>query len=185
MLNQNLVKLIKEHALQYGDFKLSSGACSSYFIDMSKLTNQSEGLDVITSEILMRLGRVGTDLDAIGGPALGAAPLIGGTLINYRRDSFGVAKNLRGFLVRKEPKDGHWIEGNLQINDKVLILEDVVTTGNQTLKAIQKTEEFGAKVVGVMAVVDRLSGAKELLKQWNYQSLLTIDDILKPCQTTC
>ena len=179
-MHNKLIELIQEHALQYGEFKLSSGATSPYFIDMSKLTNHAEGLDLITAEIVRHLGRVGTDVDAIGGPAMGAAPLIGGTLINHRRDNYGLAMSLRGFLVRKEAKDGEFIEGNLKIGDRILVVEDVVTTGRQTKTAIERIEAAGGKVVKTIAVVDRLAGAAELLERWNFTSLVTINQLLPP-----
>jgi orotate phosphoribosyltransferase len=169
-----LTQLIKENALRFGEFELSSGAQSSYFLDMSKITNLAEGLDVITLEIARSLPH---SVDTIGGPALGAASLVSGVILNHRRLHYGMTKSLRGFLVRKEPKNGEFIEGFLQPRDNVVIVEDVVTTGKQTLRAIEKAEEKGAKVVGVYAVVDRLAGAADLLERYNFKSLLTIEDL--------
>jgi orotate phosphoribosyltransferase len=165
--------MVKEHALLFGDFKLSSGQQSSYFIDMSKLTNHGEGLDIIT----LHLARWVDDADAVGGPVLGAAPLVGGTLLAHRRQHYNLARPLRGFLVRKEPKDGEMIEGYLKPGDKVLMVEDVVTTGGQLMRAIRHVEGTGAQVVKAVAVLDRLGGAQELLKDYNFESLLTIEDL--------
>ena len=171
-----LTELVKEHALKFGEFKLSSGAMSNYFIDMSKVTGHGEGLDIITFEIARLLSY---DIDAVGGPLVGAAPLVSGTILAHRKLHFGLAKPLRGFYVRKEPKDGEYIEGYLKPGDKTIIVEDVVTTGNQTLRAIGQAEAAGAQVVGVIAVLDRLAGAKEMFGKtvWNFQSLLTIEDL--------
>ena len=88
---------------------------------------------------------------------------------------------MRGFLVRKEPKDGQYIEGDLRSGDKVLVVEDVVTTGKQVRTAIERIVEVGAEVVGIIAVVDRLAGASEALKDWPYKALVTIEDLgIKP-----
>ena len=174
-MNENLRKLaelIAIYAVEYGDFELSSGLKSSYFIDMSKVTLWSTGLSLIAEQIWGRIRQYGPFIDAIGGPSLGADPIVGAVL-----HSSMVGDPVRGFLVRKIPKNESYIEGLLQTNDKVFIVEDVVTTGNQTMNAIKRVEEVGAKVIGVIAVVDRLSGAKERLKDYNFQSLLTISDL--------
>lgn len=182
-MKTTLVNLVKELAVQYGEFRLSSGAISSYFIDMSKVTHHSSGLEVISKEILHALcGPPFLDHfpDAIGGPVLGAAPIVGGVLARYRQLSLKrplFKPVMRGFLVRKEPKDGQYIEGDLRSGDNVLIVEDVVTTGKQTKKAIDQVLAVGAKVVGVIAVVDRLAGAAELLKDWPYNALVTVEDL--------
>ncbi len=177
-----LEELVKEHALKFGDFDLSGGAKSHYFIDMSKITNHSEGLDIICSEIVRSIA-----FDSVGGPMLGAAPLVGGILVAHSRLYYGLSKAVRGFLVRKEPKvrvesnstarSIELIEGDLRPGDKVLVVEDVVTTGGQTLRAIHHIESAGGNVVGVVAVVDRLAGAKELLAKYNFRSILTIRDL--------
>lgn len=185
--NHTLIELVKQYALKYGDFKLSSGARSHYFIDMSKAVNRSECLDLILTtiygyldyEVRWRSPRTKTQewpCNAVGGPVLGAAPLVGGMLATHARRYYGQGL-LRGFLVRKEPKNGELIEGALCPGDNVLILEDVVTTGKQTKRAIEVVEEFGAKVRAVIAVVDRLAGAKELLAPWNFHSMMTIHDL--------
>jgi orotate phosphoribosyltransferase len=173
MQHDKLTNLVKEFALSFGDFTLSSGAKSPYFVDMSKVTNHGEGLDVITLEFSRMIG----DADAIGGPVLGAAPLVAGTILAHRRDHFGMAKPLRGFLVRKEPKDGEYIEGFLKKGDKVVVVEDVVTTGTQTFNAIKHVEAAGGRVVGVLAVLDRLAGAKGKLADYHFRALLTIEDL--------
>ena len=88
-----------------------------------------------------------------------------------------MAKALRGFLVRKEPKNGEYIEGFLKKGDKVVIVEDVVTTGTQVLNAIKHVEAAGGRVAGVLAVLDRLAGAKDKLADYHFRSLLTIEDL--------
>lgn len=173
MSHSKLAEMVKEHALFFGDFTLSSGQKSNYFIDLSKLTNHGEGLDIIT----LHLARWADGVDSVGGPVLGAAPLVGGTLLAHRRQHYNLARPLRGFLVRKEPKDGEMIEGFLKEGDKVLMVEDVVTTGSQLMRAIKHVEGCGAQVVKAVTVLDRLGGAAELLKDYEFESLLTIEDL--------
>lgn len=176
MGHYKLAQLVKEHALKFGDFPLSSGGRSHYFVDMSKVTNHAEGLEIVAFEIARKLHH---EVDAIGGPVLGAAPLVSSVVLAHRLLHHGMAKPLRGFLVRKEPKNGEYIEGYLKPGDKTIIVEDVVTTGNQTLRAIGQAEKNGAVVIGVISVLDRMAGAVEMFGKtpWPYDSLLTIEDL--------
>lgn len=176
MKNSKLIDLVKEHAVKHGKFKLSSGQESDYFIDMSLVTNRSDALDIITFQIMLYLEEKKLKIDAVGGPVLGCAPLIGGMLLTYARFYYGQGL-LRGFLIRKEAKNEKLIEGDLREGDKVLILEDVVTTGLQVKRTCDIVESMGAKVCGIIAVVDRLAGAAELLSKWNYKSMMTIEDL--------
>jgi orotate phosphoribosyltransferase len=118
-------------------------------------------------------------------PRAGWAPLVGGMLVAHARQYYGQGL-LRGFLVRKAPKDenrawavdpGELIEGALCRGDNVLILEDVVTTGRQTKRACEVVEAFGAKVRGVIAVVDRQAVAAELLAPYNFRAMMTATDL--------
>lgn len=168
--------LVKEEAVKYGDFTLSSGIKSHYFVDMSKVTNCSGSLDAILQRIIYHIDEgIGWRCDAVGGPVLGAAPLIGGLLAAHYR-YFGSESSLRGFLVRKEEKDGTFIEGNLKPGDNVLIIEDVVTTGTQTKRAVEIVEANGGIVKGIIAILDRMGGAKELLGE-RFSSMMTIEDL--------
>jgi orotate phosphoribosyltransferase len=173
MKNASLIKFVKEHGIVYGERILSSGIKSNYFIDLSKITYHGEALDMITADILLH----GINCHSIGGPELGAAPLVGGLLIAQRRFTYSEAAPLRGFMVRKEPKYGSYIEGDLRAGDRVLMVEDVVTTGKQLKKAIQHVEDAGARVAGVIAIVDRLSGAAETLAGYDFKSLMTVEDL--------
>lgn len=193
--NDKLIEMVKEHSVTYGDFNLSSGLKSNYFVDLSKVLNRSDGLDVICESIFHFVkSELKLNIDAIGGPALGVSPLIGGTLIVFNRNFYGQAL-LNGFLVRKEDKKTKgqfnslfsqdyyqrslpegFIEGNLKKKDKVLMVEDVVTTGEQLFKACKIVEMIGAEVVCIISVLDRLNGAKEKLGD-KYHSMLTIEDL--------
>lgn len=174
--NATLIEMVKEHAVKHGKFPLSSGEVSDYFIDLSKITNRSDGLDIITQTILHWFEyEAGWCCHAVGGPTLGAAPLVGGLMMAYHRNHYGIGM-MTGFLVRKEPKNGELIEGVVNPGDNVLIVEDVVTTGKQVQRTVEIVESFGGNVKGIIAVVDRLQGAKELLGD-RFRSMMTIQDL--------
>jgi len=142
---KKLIDLVKEKAVGFGDFTLSSGMKSNYFIDMSKVTNCSYSLGLIVQNLLNYINDIDCQFDSVGGPVLGAAPLIGGLLFANHQANI----ELRGFMVRKEKKNGTFIEGNLLPGDNVLIVEDVVTTGTQTKRAVEIVEANGGIVKGI------------------------------------
>ncbi len=119
----------------------------------------------------------GVDFQAIGGMSIGADPVIGGVLAA----AGARGRELVGFLVRKEPK-GHgtqrYVEGPVQPGMKVVIVDDVVTTGGSSLLAIDRIQEFGCEVVQVVVIVDRMEGgaADFAARGLNLKSLLTIED---------
>jgi orotate phosphoribosyltransferase len=170
MLKNKLISLAENLALQHGNFTLKSGKKSNYFIDCSKLVLNPQGLRCVSLYIAQILRKI--DYTAIGGPVVGVDPIVG-CLVSYC--------NIRGFLVRSENKehgDEGRIVGTLKTGDQCVMLEDTITTGQTLLSAIKVVEEFGAKVVKTIAVVDRLEGAKDLLSDYNYESLLTIEDLV-------
>lgn len=169
-MNKELVELVKKYAVKYGEFTLSSGKKSNYFIDMSKVTNRSDGLRLIMLSLMQSFLGGSPNIQAVGGPVLGAAPIVGG-LVALSKDPL-----LNGFLVRKEEKNGEIIEGVLNPGDNVIVVEDVVTTGAQVKRAVDIIEAKGGVVRLIIAVLDRLEGAKELLGD-RFCSLMTIDDL--------
>jgi orotate phosphoribosyltransferase len=168
-----LMDLVRKLALQLGDFTLASGKKSKYYLDCRKVTLDSAGANLIADGML---GLMGADLpDAVGGMAIGADPITAAIITVAGRSG----KSLRGFIVRKEAKQhgtGRDVEGPVQRGDRVIVVEDVVTTGGSSLAAIEKAEAFGLKVTGVMAIIDRLEGGGETLAARGYrlQTLLTI-----------
>jgi orotate phosphoribosyltransferase len=124
------------------------------------------------------LGLMGDKLpDAVGGMAIGADPITAAIITLAGREG----KSLKGFIVRKEAKQhgtGREVEGPVQRGDAAYIVEDVVTTGGSSLAAIEKAEAFGLKILGVLAVIDRLEGGQETLAARGYslKTLLTIRD---------
>lgn len=172
-----LAELIKEHALKLGDFTLASGQKSTYFIDGKLVTLQSEGAYCLARCILDMIA--GRDVEAVGGMSLGADPIAGAVAAVAGAEGIP----LLAFLVRKEHKDHgtrKQVEGPLPEGAKVIMLEDVVTTGGSTLDAIVAMErEKNAQILGVIAMVDRLQGAKENLaaKGYELQSVFTIAEL--------
>jgi orotate phosphoribosyltransferase len=170
-----LMDLVRKLALQLGDFTLASGKKSKYYLDCRKVTLDSAGANLIADGMLELLG---ADLpDAVGGMAIGADPITAAIITVAGRSG----KSLRGFIVRKEAKQhgtGRDVEGPVQPGDRVIVVEDVVTTGGSSLAAIDKAEAFGLKVLGVLAIIDRLEGGRETLSARGYslQTLLTIRD---------
>jgi orotate phosphoribosyltransferase len=170
-----LMELVRKLALQVGQFKLASGKMSSYYLDCRKVTLDSAGANLIADGMLELLG---SDLpDAVGGMAIGADPITAAIITVAGRTE----KKLKGFIVRKEAKQhgtGRDVEGPVTAGESVVIVEDVVTTGGSSLAAIEKVAAHGLKVRGVLAIIDRLEGGREMLAARGYslQTLLTIRD---------
>jgi len=171
-----LMDLVRERALKFGDFTLASGKKSSYYLDGKQVTLDPHGSKLIAEGILDLLAEADMP-DAIGGMSIGADPITSAVVtMSAVRDT-----PLLGFMVRKEAK-GHgtnqYIEGPVRPGQKVVIVEDVVTTGGSSLLAIERAEAFGLKVEGVIAIVDRLEGGREAFAQRGYplRTLLTIRD---------
>lgn len=173
-LRQELQTYVLEHSLQFGDFTLTSGRKSDYYIDGKQTTLRSRGAYLVARLILEELQ--GTEVDAIGGPTLGADPVIGAVMALAALEDIP----LIGFIVRKEAK-GHGtqrlIEGPLQAGMRVAVFDDTVTTGGSLKHAIDQVEAAQCIVVKVLAVVDRQEGAQQNFAQWGYPfyALFTID----------
>ena len=171
-----LVALIRQKALKFGQFTLVSGKKATYYLDGKQVTLDPTGARLV-AEGLLDLLTAGEMPSAVGGMSIGADPITAAvvTMSSVRNTP------LVGFMVRKESK-GHgtnqFIEGPVKSGDSVVIVEDVVTTGGSSLKAIERAEAFGLKIVGVMAVIDRMEGGSEAFTQRGYRfsSLLTIHD---------
>lgn len=170
-----LIKVFQERALKFGDFTLVSGKKSSYYLDGKQVMLHAQGLRLVSEGLLDLLSDV--DFQAIGGMSIGADPIIGGVLTVAAEQN----RELIGVMVRKEAK-GHgtqkFIEGPLQPGMKVVVVDDVVTTGGSSLLAVERIQEFGAEVVEVVGIVDRMQGGAENFAKNNlpFRSLLSIRD---------
>jgi len=161
--------------LQFGDFTLASGKKASFYLDCRKVTLDARGAQLIGEGMLELLGDDMPPL--VGGMAIGADPITASilTLAGIREQP------LRGVIVRKESKDhgtGRFVEGPFESGEELVIVEDVVTTGGSSLKAIERCEAVGLKVKRVLAIVDRLSSGREAFAERGYEltTLFTIKD---------
>ena len=173
---QALIDLIKAQALEFGDFTLASGKKATFYLDCRKVTLDSRGANLIGAGMLELMQ---DDYpDAVGGMAIGADPITGAVITLAGQG----ARPLRGFIVRKEAKThgkGQAVEGPVRAGDRVVIVEDVVTTGGSALKAIEQVREVGLIPIAALAIVDRQAGGAEAFAQVGVplRSLLTLSDL--------
>jgi orotate phosphoribosyltransferase len=171
-----LIALVRHKSLKFGDFTLVSGKKAKYYLDGKQVTLDPNGSKLIAEGILDLLAE-GEMPDAVGGMSIGADPITSAVVTMSAVRGTPVT----GFMVRKEPK-GHgtnqYIEGPVEPGQKVVIVEDVVTTGGSSLTAIERVEAFGLKVTGVIAIIDRMEGGSEAFAKAGYElrSLLAITD---------
>ncbi|MGA3174662.1 MAG: orotate phosphoribosyltransferase [Syntrophorhabdales bacterium] len=177
--HKRLLRLLKDLSYEEGDFLLASGKRSNFYIDCKETTLNPEGMYLVGHLMYQQVLKV-PGIEAVGGVSVGGDPLVCSTVVA----SYALRAPIPGFFIRKEPK-GHgtnrWIEGgkNLKKGMSVLILEDVITTGGSSLRAIEATEKEGLNVKGVLALLDRLEGGREAIKNRGYlfESIFTLDDI--------
>ena len=176
---ERLLELLRTHAFQEREVVLSSGRTSNFYIDCKQVSLDAEGALLIGELFHAVIDAVAADAVAVGGLTLGAAPLATATSIV----SFPRGRPRAAFLVRKEPK-GHgtnqWLESTrLPPGAPVVVVEDVVTTGAATLKAIERARLAGLKVVHAVGLVDRLEGGREAVtKEVPLTTLFTRRDFL-------
>ncbi len=171
-----LKELLRSKSLMFGDFVLVSGQKSKFYFDSKKTTLRPEGAYLVAAEILDLLQREGIRADAIGGMTLGADPIV----CPVAALSHGTDWPLRAFIVRKEAKEhgtGRQIEGDLEEKSDVVVVDDVVTTGGSTLRAIEAVQQAGHNIVAVIALVDREQGGTEKLSRWPFYPLFRKDEI--------
>lgn len=173
---KQLLQIFFQRAFQRGNFVLASGAISSYYIDSKKALFNSQAIDLLGT-VMFEVAKA-LRPNAIGGLEVGAIPLTAAVLGKFHQSGI----SLEGFFVRKKVKDHgskQRIEGQVKAGDRVVILDDVLTTGGSAMEAFDEVEKAGATVAGVICIVDRLQGAKELFqKKCPFHSIFTIDDFL-------
>ncbi len=161
--HDRLVAILAERSARRGQFTLASGRQSTLYIDARLTTMSPDGLALIGPTALAVLDAAGWDPDAVGGLTLGADPV--SYAIAYASALAG--RPMRAFTVRKEAKShgaGRVVEGPFREGDRVVIVEDVITTGGSALRAVESVRAAGGIIVGVLALVDREEGGRETIE---------------------
>ncbi|MGC8811270.1 MAG: orotate phosphoribosyltransferase [bacterium] len=180
-LRKKLLALLKEKAYRKGKVILTSGKESDFYIDCRPVTLHPEGGYLVGKLFYNLIKSAPEKIQGVGGLTMGADPIATAiSLISYMEGD-----PVNAFIIRKEPKQhgrSLWIEGidNLNEGSRVAIVEDVVTTGGSTIKAIEKAMEEKLQVVKVLAIVDRNEGGRENIKKYGFEleSLFTREDFL-------
>lgn len=174
-----LVRLLSQRSLRRGRFTLASGRESSHYVDARLTTMSPEGLAVIGPLALQAIRERGWAADAVGGLTLGADPIAYATALA----SVVSPPLVRAFTVRKEVKQhgtGRLIEGPMRESDRVVVIEDVITTGGSALRAAEAVQRAGASVSGILALVDREEGGRAVLEAEGFAviCLATLSELL-------
>jgi len=179
MHRNRLLNLLQERSVQKGDFLLASGARSSYYVDCRTTTTHAEGQFLIGQLGWELLKSSGLHPEAVGGLTMGADPVA----YSIAYTSWLAGEPVNAFSVRKQPKDhgtGKRIEGCFASGSRVVVIEDVITTGGSAMEACAAVKAEGGEVCGVMALLDREAGGRELIEEAGYRvfSLFRISELL-------
>jgi len=151
---EGLLRMLAEKSFRLGNFKLSSGGTSDYYIDCRLTTLDAHGALLTGQAVLEETQRRGWKVDAIGGLTMGADPIVVATSVISAQQNTPI----NSFLVRKAEKahgTGQRIEGFREKPARVVIVDDVFTTGASTIQAIEAAREYGFEIVGVLCLVER------------------------------
>ena len=163
---QKLIDAISKDAVFHGDFTLTSGKKASYYIDLRKVSLDGRVAPLI-GQVMVDLIADIPNVDAVGGLTMGADPIAAAVL----HQGAAQGRPYDAFVVRKGPKDhgrGRQVEGPELAGKRVVVLEDTSTTGGSPLKAIEALLKVGAEIAAVAVVVDRDTGAKEVIEAAGY-----------------
>lgn len=171
--------LLRERSVRRGDFVLASGARSSIYVDCRTTTTHAEGQYLVGQLGWELLRDAGFHPAAVGGLTMGADPVA--YAIAYT--SWLAGEPVNAFSVRKQPKDhgtGRRIEGSFEAGTRVVVIEDVVTSGGSALAACDAVEAEGGSVAGVLALLDREVGGRDRIEDAGYRllSLFRISDLV-------
>ena len=182
---KKLLSILKKKSYNYREdppFTLASGKESPHYVNCKPTTNNAEGM-ALTGEIIFSLIK-DLDVQAVGGLTMGADPISHAvSMVSFQRGT-----PINSFCVRKQAKThglikAHKVEGSVSPGDNVVIIEDVVTTGQSTLQAINAAEEYGLKIVKVIILVDRQDDGKESIQKRlpdiDVDAIFTLSDFVK------
>jgi orotate phosphoribosyltransferase len=180
-MKKRLIALILEKAFQYSEtpsFRLVSGRTSHYYFNCKAVTLHPEGMYLIGNMVYEMIR--GLEVKGIGGLTLGADPI--SNAVAYT--SYLNKMPIEAFVVRKSAKAHgtmQWIEGNITKGDKVVIVDDVITTGKSTIEAISRAGEAGLEIAKVIALIDRQEGGKENIETLGYkvEPVITRDEVME------
>jgi orotate phosphoribosyltransferase len=173
---ERLLEVLRTHGLVIGEVTLASGRTAQYYVDARRALLTMDGFRATGELVAAEAARLGAA--AVGGPTLGADPIACSALC--------AGEELKAFFVRKERKEHglqRWIEGpRIEPGERVLVVEDVVTSGGSLITAIERVREEGIEPAGALSVVDRLAGGREAIEAAlgpaaPYSALFTIDDV--------
>ncbi|HDH49875.1 MAG TPA: orotate phosphoribosyltransferase [Nitrospirae bacterium] len=183
-MKKSLIDLVIARSFKFTEkpaFKLASGRKSCFYFNCKPVTLSPQGMFLI-GNLLYRLIKKEKSwkVKAVGGLTLGADPVAAAVCYT----SHVKKQPLEAFVVRKEPKKHGtmlWVEGHVKKGDRVIIVEDVITTGGSTIKAIKRARLGGLKVAGVVVLIDRQEGGKEAIEKMKVpvRTLLTKEEIFK------
>lgn len=164
-IKKELKRIICELSYEEREVTLASGRKSNFYFDGKQTTLHARGGLLVGQAFWNEVKQFAGPIDGVGGLTLGADPIATATSIAAQLEG----SSIHAFIIRKEPKGhgtGQWLEGrkNLPPGSRVVIVEDVTTTGGSSLKAVERAKEEGLEVVGIVTLVDREEGAREAIE---------------------
>ena len=174
---ERLCFLVERDALLHGGFELASGQESSFYFDSKPVTLSPRGARLVGRAFIDAISKHAPDADAVGGLTLGADPIISSIVLLSEESG----QPLQGLIVRKEQKEhgtARWVEGPVTKAKRVVVVDDVVTSGNSAKQAVEQLRESGLTVVLAIALIDRLAGFEQTMQEIDVptRAILTIDD---------
>jgi orotate phosphoribosyltransferase len=169
-MRARLLQLLLERSLRVGDFVLASGQRSRFYLDCRTTTTHAEGQFLVGRLALAALRDAGFQPHSVGGLTMGADPVA----YAIAHASWGAGSAVHAFSVRKEPKEhgvGRRIEGCFEPGNRVVVVEDVITSGASALRACTAVADARGEVLAVFALVDRESGGREAIEAAGYPVL--------------
>jgi orotate phosphoribosyltransferase len=162
---RDLLQLLAELSFSQDEITLSSGLKSNFYVDCKQTLLHPHGMALTGTVLVDAWQEKGWDIDAVGGPTLGADPMTCAFVLQARRRGILIP----GFFIRKEAKGhgtGTFVEGTRSVGpgSRVLVLEDVITTGGSSIRSIGHIRDVGMEVVGLFCLVDRLEGGREAIE---------------------